>query len=232
MKGKKRVKKPYLTKRHKALRLAFARKYEHWTHADWGRVLFTNETKICRFESNGSRWVWVDFGEELSERNTQGTLKYGGGSIMIWGCMMEHGVGTIELVHGNMNAEQYVKILQQNLPPSLQKLSVTKDRIVFQQDNDPKHTSKKARDFLNSQELCVLDWPPQSPDLNPIENLWVELKKATADYPDPPAGMIELWKRAQKAWEKVPPSACLPLVQSMPRRLRAVIRAKGGLTKY
>ena len=89
MKGKKRVKKPYLTKRHKALRLAFARKYEHWTHADWGRVLFTDETKICRFESNGSRWVWVDFGEELSERNIQGTLRYGGGSIMIWGCKME-----------------------------------------------------------------------------------------------------------------------------------------------
>ena len=78
---------------------------------------------------------------------------------MIWGCMMAHGVGSVELVHGNKNAEQYSIILRQNLPPSLQKLGVAKDTIIFQQDNDPKHTSKMARDFLNSQKLCMLDWP-------------------------------------------------------------------------
>ena len=232
LKGKKKLRNPHLTKRHKALRLAFAKKYEHWTNADWSRVLFTDESKICRFESNGSRWAWVSLGEALSERNTHSTVKYGGGSIMVWGCMMAHGVGSIALVHGNMNAEQYVQILQQNLSPSLHKLEVMKDRIIFQQDNDPKHTSKKAREFLRLQELCALDWPPQSPDLNPIEHLWGELKKSTADHPDPPVGMLELWERAQKAWAGLPPSACLPLVRSMPRRLRAVIRAKGGLTKY
>ena len=104
-----------------------------------------------------------------------------------------------------------------------------KDWIIFQQDNDPKHTSKKALEFLHLQELCVLDWPPQSPDLNPIEHLWGELKKSTADHPDPPVGMLELWGRAQKAWAGLPPSACLPLVRSMPRRLKAELGRRGDL---
>ena len=82
---------------------------------------------------------------------------------MVWGCMMAHGVGSIALVHGNMNAEQYVQILQQYLPPSLYEVDVMKSRIIFQQDNDPKHTSKKAREFLRLEELCVLDGPRSLP---------------------------------------------------------------------
>ena len=75
-------------------------------------------------------------------------------------------------------------------------------------------------------------WPPQSPDLNPIEHLWGILKRKLAAYPEAPQGMEELWQRVQVEWEKIPLDFCQNLVHSMPRRVRAVYEAKGGYTKY
>ncbi len=104
--------------------------------------------------------------------------------------------------------------------------------IIFQQDNDPKHTSKKATAALEDLGLEVLDWPPQSPDLNPIEELWRVLKLRLGNYKTMPAGVEELWERIQKEWQEIPTSLVVTLIESMPARIRAVIRAKGGHTKY
>ena len=93
--------------------------------------------------------------------------------------------------------------------------------IIFQQDNDPKHTSKKAK-----------QWPAQSPDLNPIEHLWNYIKRKLKEYKEPPTGVHELWDRVQVEWEKIPKEECQKLIESMPRRVAAVARAKVGYTKY
>ena len=77
-----------------------------------------------------------------------------------------------------------------------------------------------------------MDWPAQSPDLNPIEHLWVHLKRKLAAYPEPPKGIIELWERAQVEWDEIGREVCQNLIESMPRRVEAVIEAKGGYTKY
>ena len=71
-----------------------------------------------------------------------------------------------------------------------------------------------------------------APDLNPIEHLWWYLKRRLAEYENPPKGMEELWERVQVEWEKIPASECQKLIESMPRRVKAVIKAKGGYTKY
>ena len=78
----------------------------------------------------------------------------------------------------------------------------------------------------------VLVWPAQSPDLNPIEHLWEYLKRRLAEYETPPKGILELWERVQAEWEKIEASVCQGLVESMPRRVEAVLKAKGGYTKY
>jgi hypothetical protein len=78
----------------------------------------------------------------------------------------------------------------------------------------------------------VLEWPAQSPDLNPIEHLWIHLKKKLAEYETEPNGMLELWERVQAEWNKIPKEVCMGLIESMPRHIAALLKAKGGYTKY
>ena len=75
-------------------------------------------------------------------------------------------------------------------------------------------------------------WPAQSPDLNPIDHLWTHLKKKLAEYEEPPKGILELWNRAEGEWNKIEKEVCQNLIESMPRRIEAVLSAKGGYTKY
>ena len=179
----------------------------------------------------GSR-VWKKAGEGLSDRLVQGTQKFGGGSLMMWGCMKWDGVGLACKIDGRMDADLYVQILEEELQNTLEYYGQTPEDIIFQQDNDSKQTSKKARDWFQDHGYEVMKWPAQSPDLNPIEHLWFILKKMLAEYPEPPKGIMELWERVEREWENVKVGKCRELIESMPRRIQEVIKAKGGYTSY
>ncbi len=213
-------------------RLEFARRHEHWTEADWARVIWSDETKINRIGSDGRLWCWKADGEGLSERTVQPTVKHGGGSVMIWGCMLSRGVGNVTHIEGRMNAEMYCHILDEHLIGTIKKYRLRRSGVIFQQDNDPKHTSKKAREWLEDSGISVMTWPPQSPDLNPIEHLWDLLKRRLNVYPNFPSGTFELSDRIKREWSKISAEECAKLVGSMPNRVREVLKAKGGYTRY
>ena len=111
---------------------------------------------------------------------------------MVWGCMGWNGVGTLVEVQRKMNAEQYCQILEEAVEESFENLDMLPGKRIFEQDNDPKHTSKKADKWFEDNGVEVLSWPPQSPDINPIEHLWVHVKRQMNTYATPPKGVFEL----------------------------------------
>ena len=148
---------------------------------------------------------------------------------MVWGCFAWSGVGELAQIDGIMNADKYIDILSENLEPSILKIGL-ENGFLFQQDNDPKHTARKTQKFFRGSRIKVLEWPPQSPDLNPIENLW-SILDAKLDKSNV-TNKYRLFEALQMAWESIDQSYLQNLVESMPRRLGAVIRANGGHTKY
>lgn len=207
-------------------RLEFALKYIDKPLEFWKQVLWSDESKFELFGRKQRARVWTKPGEKLADKNVQKTMKHGGGSIMMWGCFAWSGVGNLEKIDGIMTADSYISILKRNLKESARKVGLGK-KYIFQQDNDPKHTAHKTTAYFRASRIKVLEWPPQSPDLNPIENLWSILDQ-NVDKGDV-TNRDSLFQSLVKAWTNINPQHIKNLVESMPRRLQAVIEAKGGI---
>jgi hypothetical protein len=152
-----------------------------------------------------------------------GTVKHDK-KINVWGCFTYDGVGHIHRIVGIMDAMAYKQILIHHMVPSAQEL-FGNDQFIFQQDNDPKHTSISCTSYLRSKNINVIDWPSQSSDLNLIENLWGYLDSLMKDRRS--QNEEELFEDIKEAWLRIPLTYLHNLVDSMPRRCQAVIDSNG-----
>uniref|UniRef100_A0A8C4RHS4 Transposase n=1 Tax=Erpetoichthys calabaricus TaxID=27687 RepID=A0A8C4RHS4_ERPCA len=227
MHGYRPRRKPLLKSMHKKPRLEFAKAHAEKDEDYWDSILCSDETKITVFGTNGFKTVWRRKGEDFKEKCMVPTVKYGGGSALMWGCMSAAGVGELHFVDGIMNSTMYCSILKEKMLPSLRALG---RRALFQHNNDPKHTSKATVAFLKKNRVKVIEWPSMSPDLNPIEHLWGILKRQVEHHS--PSTIQPLKEVILEEWKKIDVAICRQLVHSMPRRLGAVLKNHGGHTKY
>ena len=232
LKAGRKKKKPMLLERHKRMRRDWVYTHENWSDADWEHVIWSDETTIDRFGDHGKKWVWRRPGESLRDREVERKVKHGGGSIMVWGCMTNQGVGFACWIQGQMDSDLYTTILEDELLGTIEYYKLKRCKLIFQQDNARIYTTKKVKEWFQKNKITVLDWPPQSPDLNPIEHLWDHLKRQLAKYPKEAKGVHELWERIQVEWNNIPKDVCSNLIKSMRKRVKAVKRARGGYTKY
>ena len=231
-------KKPWLTRAQMTVRLKWAKARKSITAESWRRFIFSDEAKILRISHGSRKWTWVLPSTPLSGQGTLGTLHFGGGSIMIWAAISYHGLHCIVPIEGNLTGQAYADILRDNLRP----LCVRHFPVgngVFQQDNAPCHRARVAMNYLNllrETGICRhMNWPPHSPDLNPIEHFWVSFKRQVRSYGEP-ATIQQLRQNITLATAamRLPvwTERIRTLIESMPRRVLAVIKARGGPTKY
>ena len=168
-------------------------------------------------------------GKAYLSKNAVLTVKFSGGTIMIWGCFSAKGVGKISVTDGKMNAQKYKQILRENLMSSVESLELPSD-YIFQQDNNPKHTAKSTKNWLSENNFNVFQLPSQYLDLNPIGNWWRFLKIQIRRRK--PVNINNLKTICQEEWYKIPTNYRKKLIENYSKRLLAAEVNKGYSTKY
>lgn len=232
LKAHRPAKKPRLSPKNITDRLAFCRKYESWTVADWQKVTFTDESTVKQF-NNYCNFVRRPVGQRYSPRYVIPTVK-NCPSVMVWGSIGSHGRGALHIVPPNttVTGTSYLALLQEKLPLWMPLGRYT----VFQHDGAPAHTCKKVSQWLqpwlrDNGYTLLAPWPGNSPDLNIIENCWVDMKIKVAALK--PTSKEDLVQKIKNVWTTlITPEYCASLVNSMPRRIQACLASGGQHTKY
>lgn len=228
LRARRPAKKPLISKKNRTARKKYAKEHLSWTAEMWEKVIWSDESKFLLFGTDGITYVRRPDNARYDPKYQLPTVKHGGGSLMVWGCFSASGVGPLHRINGIMTKEVYEEILQDVfLPWARQNFGRA---FIFQQDNDPKHSSNLVKQWFKKRRVRVLEWPSQSPDLNPIENLWKELGRRVSARKA--RNINERFEQLKEEWERIPNSFLAKLIASLPRRCQAVLDAKGFSTKY
>lgn len=220
--------KPVVTVAQQEKRLAFCDRTKDWTIDQWRGVLWSDESRFTVTASSQGRVYRRPGSDPLDPRYTAPAVRFPD-SLMVWGCFSYHGVGSLVVLPKNttMNQGNYLELLCDHLPGSFEKCQAS----TFMQDGAPCHTAKSVKQWL--RDCCVPffeDWPANSPDLNPIENLWAIIKRELRSHDC--STVAKLQAALQYLWNTFTPQHLMVLADSLPARLEECRRRQGKPTKY
>ena len=234
-------KRPKLTSEAASKRLAFALQHRAWTLEQWKKVIWSDECSVERGSGKKREWAFGYPSQKWDADKIQTYEKGKDISIMVWAAFWGAGISDLYVLERDFESKKmgysakfYLQILDDNLK------GIYEPGLIFMQDNAPIHTAKKVKEWFIEWGVKVMEWPPYSPDLNPIEHLWFHLKnQLLKDYPDllkmgKSEGKVrsEMGRALRASWAKLPVGLKDELLASMSSRMEAVIEAEGWYTKY
>ena len=224
LKFKKMKKKPPLNNAHKLKRVNWARDKVGWNN-EWKYVIFSDEKKFNLDGPDGFSCYWHDFRKEeriFSKRHS------GGGSLMIWAGFSFYGKTTLRIISTRMTAVGYQNVLDEHLLPFLDEMPLEDlEKLVFMQDNAPVHRANSVKAWFENHRINVVDWPPYSPDLNPIENVWGILARRVYSNGRQFQSVKELREAVFRAWKDFTAQDLRPFIESMKSRVSDVLLGNG-----
>ena len=190
---------------------------------DWSKIVWSDEKKFNLDGSDGIRYYWHDLGSEpyyMSRR------AFGGGTLMVWGAFVGNKLLDLVIVDQTMDSAKYTDMINKSLRPFM------KRGLTFMHDGASIHRSDETKNWLKDNKIPVLEWPAISPDLNPIENVWVMLTRAVFTNGRQFKTKKELKAEVLKQWSLIKPEQLTNLLKSMTERIVEVTANQGGNTKY
>ena len=222
---------PVLTAAHRAARLDFAREHVGWTVDQWSSVLFTDESRFSLDGNDRRARVWRQRGHRYHEYAIVEHDRWGGRSLMIWGGISMGGRTDLYVLTGQtMNAQRYLdNVIRPIVVPYAGAIG---PQFVLMDDNARPHRARIVNNFLDQEGIERMEWPAYSPDLNPIENVWDHMGRQLRESENPPGTLPDLERELQRIWAGLGVQFIARYIQSMSRRCRDVIQARGGHTRY
>ncbi len=212
---------------HIRKRLSFANGYAQRTN--WNDVLFSDEKSFPLCKSTSQQWVQIPEGESPFQPEYMVHKKSHSEKVHMWACFAAGGVGEFKLFEQNMDKKIFKRILMKHLKSSATKL-FGDNHWWFYMDNDPKHTSGVIQNWLFHNGIQLIDVPPYSGDLNPMENLWSDMNRRVESRFS--QTIDELKTVITDEWKQTSAILLSKLVASMPARCKAVVNNHGHITNY
>ena len=215
---------------HRAARFQWAQNHLQWQNFNWENCFFSDETKINLYHSDGRQTVWRGNNERFVEANMAPQEAFGGGGLMVWGGIIRNGKSELFITRGSINAQVYRDFcINDIVVPFAENFG---NNMIYVDDNARPHRAAIVTNALNLNNITSLHLPAKSPDLNPIEHTWSNLKLRIRKRENPPQTIAQLEAAIREEWDNIPQNFINTLIDSMPRRCRMVVNRRGGPTKY
>ncbi|GFX11871.1 transposable element Tcb2 transposase [Trichonephila clavipes] len=220
-----------LTPAHRRRRSLWCREHRNWRDNEWGRVLFTDESRFSLSSDSYRILIWRERGSRNHPSNIIERDRYGGRGVLVWGGIM---LGSRTDLHifdaGSVNGTRYCNEIL--LPYVRLFRGAMGLQFLFMDDNAPCHRTVAAEQLLESEDIERMDWPARSPDLNPIEHVWDFLGRRLADRTLPPVTIRELRLALQDECAAMPQQLIVTLILSMGRRCETCLPVRGDHIPY
>lgn len=222
--------KPFLLPRHIANRRLFALEHLSWTMDDWKDVIWTDESTFELGRNSRQLKVWRKANEEYNSECTGSTFKSGRSSVMVWGAIA---LGKkSELVIMDRSKRTATDFVDQVYDGSLLQFMDGFVNPILMEDGAPVHRSNAPKHWREQMNLKKMVWPAQSPDMNPIENLWMQMKDKVSRKHAASMTVAELTKNIKDAWTEITIEDIDTLIMSMPARVNELVKQRGGSTRW